>query len=369
MNYSSRMKKLYLTVIFIMTLGFLFFISLSTPIIVNSTDFSMYNSGWNGCSNLAMKTYETGALVSLLTYNSSTLTPVQKSFISYELSPENTTLMSIGPRTPFSKEEAQYIDWLLDNGGLVFLADDFGTANSLLQQLNTTTRFSNNLLLDLAFEKNASFATLFHFPNTTHPLTENLSSILINYPSSLSVSKNDTILAYSSPLSWLDSTMNGKHDDNEQTGPFPLLAVIHYGKGQLIVCSDPSTFINSMNTYLDNSRFIDQVFTYVTSGKSSVIIDESHRDIAVPFTVAISLPQTIDTTLKISIVLLVIIVYVTVFTSIPKQIIHMLWMYLPLSKKQMESIGQASVIDQVLKDHPTWDRETLDTIVQRMKDV
>ena len=369
MILSQRLKQLYIATLLIGTAGFLLVLSLAEPVIINTADFSMYNSGWNGCSDLAVETYKLGKLVPLLTYNTSTLTPVQGSFISYTCNPENTTIISIGPRETFSDADAQYIDWFLTNGGIVFLADDFGTANSLLDKLNTTTRFSNKLLLDLSFEKNASFVTIYTFPETNNSMTENISSILANYPSSLVVSKNAEVLSYSSQFSWLDSTVNGKHDDMEMQGPFPIFSVEDYGKGKLIVCSTPSVFINSMKPYLDNSLFIEQILSSITLQRPAVIIDEAHRDVAVPFTMAITFLHTVDDSLKISIVLLVVIVYVLLFTSIPKQSIQYLMNHLPIPQRENQSPELLSLVDRIIANHPEWDREALERIIQRMKDV
>ncbi len=367
MKFSSNMKKLYTAVIIIAASGFLFFLSLASPVVLNNSDFSIYNTQWNGCSRLAMETYETGKFTPLLSYNTSTLTPIQYSFVDYECSPQNTSICIIGPQKSFTRQDADYIHWFLTNGGIVFLADDFGSANTLLQQLNTTTRISNKLLLDFSFEKNVSFVVLYNFQQDRQFITQNLSRILTNYPSSLNVSQNATILVNSSNFSWLDTTYNGKYDTEEEKGPYPLLSIENYERGTLIVCSDPSIFINSMRPYADNLLFIEQMLVSLTKDRDSIIIDESHRDVAVPFTVAVTFPKTIDTTVKIFIIILIAALYLFFFTPIPKKCMRLIVYYFPQFNKRIKDIKEMSLADEILQEHPQWDKKTLESIIDRLE--
>jgi len=368
MMIPATIKQLYISVIIIGVVAFLLFLSLASPVIINNSDFSIYNTGWNGCSSLAVETYRSGKFVPLLSYDRSTLTPVQHSFVSYDCNPYNTSLLCIGPKTDFTDQDAAYIDWFLSNGGIVLLADDFGSGNSLLVKLNTSTRFSDDLLLDLSFDKNASFSTIFHFNENSYPLIDNLSSLLVNYPSSIQASRTSTILISSSNLSWLDSDLNSRYDQHEEKGPFPLLTIEKYGKGTLIVTSTPSLFINSMKEYADNSVFIENILSFITYDRSEVIIDEGHRDVAIPFTLAISFPKTIDITIKISIILLVIIIYLLFFTPFTRKSIQFIINHLPGVNKKDDTIKTSSLVDDIIKDHPQWNKRKIESIVKRMRE-
>jgi hypothetical protein len=55
------------------------------------------------------------------------------------------------------------------------------------------------------------------------------------------------VIAQSSFFSYLDINQNGKHDENEPTGPFPVAVLVPYGPGELLVISDSSILINSMS--------------------------------------------------------------------------------------------------------------------------
>ena len=110
----------------------LFILALATPMVSDTTEFSMYNAGWNGCSNIAVKTYAEGKFQPTFTVDTNELTITPKSFAEYPLDPKNATILLIGPRSEFSSREADYIQSFLRKGGMVLLADDFGSGNDLL---------------------------------------------------------------------------------------------------------------------------------------------------------------------------------------------------------------------------------------------
>lgn len=363
---SHTIKRLYQSVVVFGLAGFFIVLASVNIYVINTTDFSMYNSGWNGCSSFALETKEKGEFQLTITYDYGTSTIEQKSFISYELDPATSCLFIIGPKTPFSNEEINYVHTFVSNGGRLFLADDFGSGNMLLKGLNTTSRFSRNLVLDLSFEKNASFVALFSFSNVSHPLTENISSILLNYPSSLQLSNNALPLAFSSDMSWLDANLNGKKDENEPRGPFPVLAVEPYGNGSIICFSDPSVLINSMDPYFSNKEFRSQLINFLLQGKQHVIIDESHRDMPVPFQMGYQIISDISPLFKISILLLAVIVFLVLFTSIPKDLVTYLFYVMGLKEKETKRVSISSLVHELSQKHPNWDKTKIQALIERM---
>ena len=367
---NPNVKRLYQAVLLVGVAGFLILMAIASPVVLNATDFSIYNAGWNGCSQVAVKTYNAGKFLPTFSYDQTTMTPVQQSFTNYELDSMNSTILIIGPQTPFTSDEASYIKKFLNDGGLLFLADDFGTANTLLEQVNASSRFSHKLMLDLSFEKNASFVAIFTIHNQSHPLTENISGFLLNYPSSLYTAKNTTVLASSSEMSWLDTNENGKEDSEEPHGPFAVYAVEPYGKGEIVLFSGPSLLINSMKDQLDNQEFRNNLLQYLFQGRDTVIIDESHRDVAVPFQIGYIFPSVINLHLKISILLLAVFVFLMLFTSIPQNLFALALKRVEqiLSKnKATKQNTPPNMIDEVLKKHPTWNRVKLENMVKRME--
>jgi len=87
----------------------------------------------------------------------------------------NLQLITGSQGSSLSFEDSNYpARTFLNEGGLLFLTDDFGTGNELLSGINATSRFSGNLLLDLSFEKSSKFVTVFDFLNKSYPLFENV---------------------------------------------------------------------------------------------------------------------------------------------------------------------------------------------------
>ncbi len=252
----------------------------------------------------------------------------------------------------------------------MLLADDFGSGNNLLEQIGSSVRFSGQLLLDLSFEKSAYFATLFEFSNRSHPLVANVSHILGNYPSSLVLGTNVTnvtVLVVSTEMSWLDTNVNGQQDAGEINGSFAILAIEQYGTGTLVLFSDPSLFINSMKTQLNNSVFRDDFLSYLFTGRDAVIIDESHRNAQALFHVAYFFPSQIGDEVKIGIVLLIIGVFLVGFTSLPQDILKRIRRVLAREKKTLEAVSVAAMIDEVMLRHPSWSRKKLEAMVQWME--
>jgi Domain of unknown function (DUF4350) len=346
----------------------LLILTLATPALLNNEDFSLYNAGWNGCSDIAIKTYQAGKFQPTFYLEENELTIGHRSFAEYSLNPLNSTILLIGPRADFSSQESTYLSDFLTRGGMVLLADDFGNGNNLLEQIGSPVRFSGQLLLDLSFEKSAYFATLFEFSNRSHPLVTNVSHILGNYPSSLVLGANVTnvtVVVNSTKMSWLDANLNGQWDAGEAKGSFPILAIERYGSGTLVLFSDPSLFINSMKTQLNNSVFRDDFLRYLYTGRDAVIIDESHRNASMLFHVAYFFPTQIGNEVKGGIVLLAVGAFLVGFTSVPQSILKRIQKVLSRGTKTLEVVSVAPVIDEVMLRHPSWSRKKLEEIVQR----
>lgn len=363
---SIQTKRLYQSAIIFLLAAVFVFLSSANPVIINNHDFCIYNTNWNGCSNLAIRTYKTGQFQPTLSYNHSSFEPIQQSFIDYQLNPVDSSLFIIGPKTEFSNSEINYVHDFVSNGGTLLLSDDFGSANSLLSGLNTSTRFSNELLLDLSFEKNASFVAISNFHNQSKIFSKNLSFIVSNYPTMLTLSKQAVLLASSSEVSWLDTMANGKMDADEQKGPFPVVALEPYGDGEILFCSTPSVFINNMKSVGDNNRFRIQIMDYVLNGKNRVIIDESHRDLLVPFQMGYAFSTSLSVFYKIAILLLAVILFVYLFTPLPqlviKKITNMLWK----NEEADHSISSQEIERLILQKHPDWNKKKISLIIKRM---
>jgi len=81
-------KRVYQVLILGAITALLLILALANPIIINSSDFSIYNPSWNGCSNIAIKSYKTGKLQPTFYIEESELTLGQNSFVEYDLDSE-----------------------------------------------------------------------------------------------------------------------------------------------------------------------------------------------------------------------------------------------------------------------------------------
>ena len=361
----TSVKRIYQLLIIIGIGVLLFILALATPVLHNNCDFSMYNPGWNGCSDIAVKTYHAGKLQPTYYIKENELTIGQRSFADYTLDSKDSSILIIGPRTTFSTKEASYIESFLNNGGMLLLADDFGTANDLLAKINSSSRFSNDLLLDLSFEKKACFVTVFDFLNHSHPLSLNVSHIMLNYPTSIKPGDNTTVIAVSTEMSWLDTNVNGKEDTYETSGPFPILVVEKYGKGEIVLFSGPSVLINSMEDQLDNKQFRENLINYLYAGRNTVIIDENHRDISTPFHLSYFFPSSIGLEIKTGIILLAICVFIFAFTGLPGYVFRKFKDLIFSQKKRSEEMSSYDeLIDELLQKHPSWSKKKLEEIIR-----
>jgi hypothetical protein len=344
--------------------------ALTVPILTTYTDFSIYNTDWDGCSKLTVRTDKTGEILPEVTLKNIDVDTqvVVNSIINYDREPNKTSILIIGPSLVFSDEEADYIIHFLSDGGKVLLANDFGTGNDLLIKINSSTRFSSSLLFDLAYEKKPQFGVVFDLQK--HPITTNVSRVLLNYATALIVGDNTTVLANSSHGSWLDSNMNGRMDRWERKGPLPILAIERYGEGELILLSDPSVLINLMNKYLDNSIFIDNLLGYLGSERDVIVIDESHRDTTKSFASFFFWASILTTAQKIGLLLILGTTLFVIGTNVPIQIIiktkNKIMGYFKRSNKKKSTHTADEAINTVMNRHPNWDKNVLTKIVKEI---
>lgn len=254
------------------------------PVISSQSDFSIYNQSWNGCSGIARDIYSTGSFLPTVDISESSEDHITHSRIDelQDLEPARSTIMVIGPELSFSDGEVSFVDQFLREGGTLFLADDFGTANDLLGGLNTSSRISGEIMLDLSFNIRGNFSVLADFRD--HSVTNNISLLITSNPSVVRPGENAVSIVNSSRSSWIDLDQDERMDDDEDRGPFPILTIEKYGKGVLVLLSDPSILINGMLGIpdTDNSRFVDNLMEYLSRDKDNVVIDESHRDLTNP---------------------------------------------------------------------------------------
>ncbi len=356
-----KAKRVTTYIIVIALVLFLILLSMAFPLITNGADFSIYNRGWNGCSDLAVRTYEAGKLTPNLELDSGEeMEVVTKDITSYDLEPGASTIVFLGPRKDFDPREINYIHNFLTAGGTILLADDSGSGNTLLAGLEgTTSRFTTDPVLDLSFEKKPHFVVTYDIRE--HEMTDGVSYILMNKPHALEPDPNSTSLVNTSRASWLDKNRNGIWDKNEQKGGFPVLSVQDYGQGKLILLSDPSVLINSMQDKLDNRAFANNILGYISADRDNIVFDESHREQNIIYTMIYTTDYPSD---RFAYGAVVIALITSVFIMIPEQRIAVYGRIKKLLVRDNEDDDEDPV-KKLLNQHPDWNENKLTMINKR----
>jgi hypothetical protein len=365
----SSLKRGYIAAIVMVVAVAFLVVSMLSPVVSTTTDFSIFNSGWNGTSGLAISTYRLGKFTpSFQARTTGTdITIAQMNLNELSLGPNTTALAIIGPSKVFSSSDGALVGDFVRRGGMLVMADDFGTGNTLLERMGAGSRFSGKLAIDLSFEKKPEFSVCFDL--IQDPLTVNVTSLLLNYPST--IVKNGTaldVLGSTSVASWLDTNGNRVQDLGEPQGPFPVIARERLGLGSILLLSDPSVLINGMRNYLDDAVFADNLVTLMCTGRSAVYFDESHRNFLDPVSVTTRFTGQVSTNAKVVLVAAAFVLALWVSTDIVEKAgsrtarrASWLWSVsigrlLSIRGKEPSPDTKApeEVIDEVSAAHPAW---------------
>ncbi len=286
-------------------------------------DFHLDNPFWNG-----LKTFQEKTQGSSLSYISD---------IDFVAFPSETCLFIIGPSGSYSAREIASIERYLRAGGLLILADDFGSGNLILEGLGLKTRFSHQLVIDPLFRGKSS--VLVKSVDFSGPLAD-IKSLMFNFPTFLQVERGEgRVFATSSSFSISRDSLVQDEASAGQEGPFPMVAEITYGAGKIYLIADSSLFINSMLGEGENEKLLQTI----TQDKK-IFIDTSHHPkglLAKMQSTMIALYQ-ITSRFEIRYSLFLVLV------------IAVLWL-----KVKKRKVVEDEDIEAILKRHPAWDKNTL----------
>ena len=368
----SKLRKGYAAIAVMAIAVALLIVSMTAPVVSSSADFSIFNSGWNGTSDLAVLTYRLGKFVPSFTVQSSgtDITIEQLALTSAELDPATSALVIIGPTKTFTASEGTLVGDFVRAGGKLLLADDFGTGNSLLVKMGATSRFSGDLVMDLAYEKQPEFSVMFDLAEDT--VTRNVSTVLLNYPSSLIVSSSTTdTLASSSIASWLDTNGNRLQEWGEPRGPYPMLAREHLGSGTILLLSDPSALINGMRNNMDNAVLADNLIDDVCKDRTAVYFDESHRSFFDPVSITMEFTGKVSDNAKAALAVVALVLTLWISTDLVDRAIAWtvknarkaiatvlgllpLGMFRPKAVEKPEPMTSEQLVAEMTEKHPEW---------------
>jgi hypothetical protein len=165
------------------------------------------------------------------------------------------TVLVVVPYLPFADAELEGLRGYLSRGGTLLLMDDYGHGNEILGYLGLQARFTGESLLDPMLNfKNGQFPRVMDFPSVG--TADGVGSIVLNHASSLMNVAEDQVLARSSRFSFLDLDGDSVPGEDEPAGPFPVAASLRFGEGRVLLVTDPSLLINSMEDMADNGGFV-----------------------------------------------------------------------------------------------------------------
>ena len=305
----------------------LLILPIAVPVIKTSAEFSMFNTKWDGCSKFAKLLAEKGEVI-----------PILYSYNSVKLGKLKGVLIIIGPDVDFSSLEAKEVKEFLENGGTLFIADDFGTANSLLEKLGVKARFSTQPLKDIFYSKRAEFPVVVRIEDPK--LAVGVKRIILNIPSAI-LRCNGKI--FTSKVSIVGKNMKS----------YPIMAEIKYGKGKIILFSDPSMFINDM--FNENRQFIENLIMYLGSDK--FYFDEAHHSDFNPYSITtVYIHQKLDRKKAFQVFVAVAALAIIVESGIIGRFAETIAKMLPKRKENL------------FEDLPDWvDQKVLEKIIEEIR--
>jgi hypothetical protein len=318
--------------------------------------YSTSNQQWNGTSELTKLSF----------------TPTTSDLTSTLSSPTTPTLLLIdGPSAQFTQADAVAIRSFVNGGGVVVVADNFGSGNGLLDLLGGPVRFDGRVLLDpLFYSKDPNYPLMFNLPSSD--LSANVDKDVLNYATILSIQPGSgvKVLGSSSPFSFLDVNKNGQKDSAEPSGSFPVLAEYAVGQGEMILFSSPASFDNDLIHEVDNSVLLGNIVKLAAqpNQRATDFLDQSHLQPS-PFTPAKLATKALatevlsggmDLMVKLGLVAVAFVVVVARYAykrpAPPAQL-----------KKREPERSPLLEVESVLRLHPTWDRKKLEYVAREIE--
>ncbi len=184
------------------------------------------------------------------------------------------TALIVIPTTVPSSADLDTLKQYTEAGGVLILMDDFGFGNTILADLGVNARLSGLVLVDPLFNfRNRRFPRITAF--SASPLSEGVDSLVLNYATVITDASGLTVLARSSPISFLGKGKGDRDAGQASRPPFAVAGMRRLGEGYLILVSDPSILLSSMLDLGGNRRFLQNLFKLAGDG-ATVYLDEAH---------------------------------------------------------------------------------------------
>ena len=221
----------------------------TVPLFKSSTSYSIFNTGWDGASKFARLAHDEGK----------NILPVFEPFDTAKIGKMHGVLLIIGPNVSFTRSEVNELREFLGRGNTVLIADDFGTGNELLRALNVSVRISRHPLGDFFYLKDDRLIVSVRINDPI--LARNVSRIVTNEPAGITLTRAGEV--YPSRVAMVDM----------HRGTYPIMAEIRYGRGRIVVLSDPDVLTNMQ--FQENEAFLKNLIDYL--GGETFYFDEAHH--------------------------------------------------------------------------------------------
>jgi len=294
---------------------------IAVPVFKSSSDLSIFNTNWNGLSEFAK-----------LVAEKREVRPIFYPYNIAEVGELRGVILIFASEIDFSQAEAEELKKFLENGGTVFIADDFGKVNSLLEKLGVRARFSDKAVKDIFYSKNEKFPVVVKIPPE---LSKNASSLKLNVPSVILAAEGEILTSKAAYLG--------------RMGEYAIMAEIKYGNGRIVLFSDPSAFMNEM--IKENKNFSINLIDYLGTG--TFYFDEAHRSEFNPYLIAtVYIHRELDKSMAFQIILAVAVFAILMESGIFKKI------KIKLPKRK----------ENIFDDLPEWvDRRKLEIMLEEIK--
>jgi len=303
-------------------------------LVPSTDDLSPENPLWNGLSNF----------VSFL--NASTIATAEVGGIS-----TSSIVFVIGPSEEFNSYELGILLNYVNKGGILVIADEFGSGAKLVEELGLGVKLTGSPLADPLLMYKTKY-----FPRVEVKLGGVNYTVYFNYGTTIDVRGGRGVcIGRSSSFSYLDVNANGEVDEGEERGPFCVMYVEGLGAGYVYILSDSSIFINSMMSVGDTIGFLRAL----VDGRRAYVISDKWRKGAYS-TVRSSLLRLMDyaigTSLRYPLAALLGITSYYLGRRVHRH----------LTLKKPKGADAASLVDEVLQRHPEWSRELLMKLAEEL---
>lgn len=223
--------------------------------------FGAYNTGWDGASDLGAHVESAGAEPTL----------VRNTTAYTRGNPRETVAIVIAPHTGYGPRDRERLRAFVRDGGTVVVAEDYGPhANELVAALNATARFDGRPVRDERYHgESPAFVRARNVSGAS--LVRDVDALTLNHGTVLQPG-NATVVVRTSGYAYLDADRDGDLDASDPMQAWPVIATERVGAGRLVLVSDASVLINAMLDASGNAAFVTRLVT----GHDRVLLDYSH---------------------------------------------------------------------------------------------